>query len=388
MMFILLAITFIFSCKSVEKMVSRGDYEAAFDFGTSKLRDHKNHKRENIVAYERAYNLLKERDLDRINLIKSTPHDHRWDEILNLYINLDRRERMVASVLPLRTKEGYAARISTTNYNSYIADAKKSKAAYDYNNAIKLLSRARKGNIDDARNAYDLLKEVKRYDPYFAEIEDKLDESYHLGLEMVGIDFESAVGGISNDLIKRRVLDLDPARWNTFWKKYEFVDKRNNDKMYNTIMIIKIDDVHFGSEKEFVNNYDKVKTITDGERVVYDRNGEAFRDTAGHKITEPNTIEVRAIVTEARREKRSSLIGRLSIYDNINRLPIRSIPISVDYLFEDVAMKIVGDKRALDDMKIRRLDGVLANFPDNVYTINALSTSFYSEIEKIISRFS
>jgi len=51
-------------------------------------------------------------------------------------------------------------------------------------------------------------------------------------------------------------------------------------------------------------------------------------------------------------------------------------------------MKIVGDRRALDDMKIRRLDGVLANFPDNVYTINALSTSFYSEIEKIISRFS
>ncbi len=387
-MFILLAITFIFSCKSVEKMVSRGDYEAAFDFGTSKLRDHKNHKRENIVAYERAYNILKERDLDRINLIMSTPHDHRWDEILNLYINLDRRERMVASVLPLRTKEGYAARISTTNYNSYIAEAKKGKAAYDYNNAINLISRARKGNIDDARNAYDLLKEVKRYDPYFAEIEDKLDESYHLGLEMIGIDFESAVGGLSNDLIKRRVLDLDPARWNTFWKKYEFVDKRNNDKTYNTIMIIKIDDVHFGSEKEFVNNYDKVKTITDGERVVYDRNGEALRDTAGHKITEPNTIEVRAIVTEARREKRSSLIGRLSIYDNINRLPIRSIPISVDYLFEDVAMKIVGDKRALDDMKIRRLDGVMANFPDNVYTINALSTSFYSEIEKIISRFS
>lgn len=125
---------------------------------------------------------------------------------------------------------------------------------------MKLLSRARNGSVYEARSAYDLLKEVKRYDPYFAEIEDKMDESYHLGLEIVGVDFESAIGGISNDLIRRKILDLDPARWNTFWKKYEFVDKRNTSKLYNTYLVIKIDDVHFGPERELVNNYDKVKT--------------------------------------------------------------------------------------------------------------------------------
>jgi hypothetical protein len=367
-------------------MVSKGEYESAFAYGSEKLRDPKNHKRENIVAYERAYKVLKERDLETINFIMSTPHEHKWNDILSLYSRLNNRERLLASVLPLRTKDGYLSRISPEDYSAEIANARKEKVAYEYKLATNLLNRAKNDNPLDARKAYDLLSEVKKYDPFYGDTETLMDEAYHLGLEIVGIDFESSVGGITNDLITREVINLDPARWNSFWKKYEFVDKRNPTKNYHTYMVIKIDDVNFGKEREFVNNYDKVKTIVDGERVVFDKNGVALKDTAGHKITEPNTVEVRAIVTEARREKSSNLTGRLSIYNNLNELPVRSIPISVDYIFEDVAMRIVGDRRALDDIKLRKVDGVLVDFPDNISMVNVLSRSFYNEIEKIIKK--
>jgi hypothetical protein len=382
----LVVVMFIFSCRSVEKMVSKGEYESAFAYGSEKLRDPKNHKRENIVAYERAYKVLKERDLETINFIMSTPHEHKWNDILSLYSRLNNRERLLASVLPLRTKDGYLSRISPEDYSAEIANARKEKVAYEYKLATNLLNRAKNGNPLDARKAYDLLSEVKKYDPFYGDTEILMDEAFHLGLEIVGIDFESSVGGITNDLITREIINLDPARWNSFWKKYEFVDKRNPTKNYHTYMVIKIDDVNFGMEREFVNNYDKVKTIVDGERVVFDKNGVALKDTAGHKITEPNTVEVRAIVTEARREKSSNLTGRLSIYNNLNELPVRSIPISVDYIFEDVAMRIVGDRRALDDIKLRKVDGVLVDFPDNISMVNVLSRSFYNEIEKIIKK--
>lgn len=387
MIYLIVTVMFISSCRSVEKMVSRGDYEAAFAYGSEKLRDPKNHKRENIMAYERSYKVLKERDLESINFITSAPHDHRWNELLDIYIKLHNRERLVASVLPLRSKDGYSARISPEDYATEITIAKREKVAYEYKLASNLIERAKNGNLLDARKAYELLKGVKKYDPFYGNIDYMMDEAYNLGLEIIGIDFESSIRGIYYELIKKEVINLDPARWNSFWKKYEFVDKRDENKIYHSYMVIKIDEVNFGIERELVNNIDKVKTIVDGERVVFDKNGEALRDSAGHKITEPNNIEVRAIVTEARREKTSNLKGRLNIYSNLNELPIRSIPISVDYIFEDVAMRIVGDRRALDDIKLRKVDGILVEFPDNMSMVNVLSRSFYGEIEKIIKKF-
>ena len=386
MTYTVFALMLMFSCRSVEKLVSRGEYEAAFVYGTEKLRDPKNHSRENIIAYERAYKILKDRDLDAVAFITSQPHGHRWDDIIKIYTQLHSRERLVASILPLRSKDGYLSRIVLDDFTSEIVSARKEKVAFDYKLAASLIERSKSGNVLEARRAYDLLKDVKKYDPFYGNIDYLIDEAYKLGLEIVGIDFESAVGGVSHELIKREVINLDPGRWNSFWKKYEFVDKRNAHKEYHSYMIIKIDEVNFGIERELVNNFDKVKTIVDGERVVFDKNGVALRDSAGHKITEPNTVEVRAIVTEAKREKISNLKGRLNVYNSLEELPVRSIPISVDYIFEDIAMRIVGDKRALDDIKLRKVDGVLSDFPDNISMTNVLSRSFYNEIEKIIKK--
>ena len=387
MMFISMIMMFIFSCKSVEKMVSKGDYESAFRYGSDVMRNPKNHKRENIIAFERAYNVLKERDLNTIKHLTSLPHDHRWEDLLHTYMRMDNREKMMESVLPLRSKDGYLSRIVTEDYTNEIVNARKEKVAYDYKEAMHLLSRGRNGSIREARMAYDLLREIRKFDPYYYDVVNLMDEAYSYGVEVTGIDFESSVGGVPNDLIMREVINLDPGKWNSFWKKYEFVDKRNPSKKYDSYMIIKIDEINFGAEREFVNNYDKVKNIIDGERVVLDRNGVALRDSAGHKITEPNTIEVRAIVTEARREKISNLKGRLNIYEDRNALPLRSVPLSVDYVFEDVAMRIVGDRRALDDVKLKKVDGILADFPDNISMVSVLSRSFYSEVEKLIKRF-
>lgn len=386
MMFISMMTMFIFSCKSVEKMVSRGDYEAAFAYGSEQMRNPKNHKRENIIAYERAYNVLKERDLNTIKHITSYPHEHRWDEILHTYLRMNERETRVENIMPLRSKDGYLSRIKTEDFTTEIVSARKEKTAFDYKHAINLLARAKNGNVHDARIAYDLFRDIRKYDPYYNDVANLMEEAYTYGVEVTGIDFESSVGGVPNDLIMREVINLDPARWNSFWKKYEFVDKRNTSGRYDQFMVIKIDEINFGLERELVNNFDKVKTITDGERVVMDKNGIALRDSSGHKITEPNIVEVRAIVTEARREKMSNLKGRINIYEDRNALPVRSVPISVDYVFEDVAMRITGDRRALDDMKLRRVDGVLADFPDNLSMVNVLSRSFYNEVEKLVKR--
>jgi hypothetical protein len=385
-LFISTMMLFILSCKSLEKMVSRGDYDAAFAYGSEHMRNPKNHKRENIIAYERAYNVLKVRDLNTIKQITAYPHEHRWDEILNIYIRMNERENSMENVMPLRSKDGYLSKIVTEEFTAEIVNARKEKTAYDYKHALSLLSRGRKGNVHDARAAYELFKEVRRYDPFYEDVANAMDEAYSYGVVLTGIDFESAISGVPNELIMKQLNNLDPAEWNSFWNKYEFADRHNTSGKYDMYMVIRVDEINFGAERELVNNFDKVKTITDGERVVFDKNGVAMRDSSGHKITEPNTIEVRAIVTEARRQKLSNLRGRLNLYENRNSLPVRSVPVSVDYFFEDVAMRISGDKRALDDEKLWIADGVLAAFPDNLSMIYVLSGSFYNEIEKLVKK--
>lgn len=48
------------SCKSVEKMVEKGEYDKAFNYAISKLEGEKNKKTEYVEALEKAYSKLNE----------------------------------------------------------------------------------------------------------------------------------------------------------------------------------------------------------------------------------------------------------------------------------------------------------------------------------------
>jgi hypothetical protein len=384
--YLVAVIAILVSCRSVEKMVKKGDYDKAFIYGTEKLREDDDIMKTDVVAYERAYNYLKNRDLDRINTIKSAPHEHRWSEILRILNDLDRRDKMVDAILPIRSKEGYSARITVDSYINEISAARSNKAKYEIERATIALERARLGNKMEARNAYSFLESVRSYNPRYENINNLLDEAFDLGLERIAVDYDSDMGGIFDDIIRREVRNLNISNWNSTWTRYEFVDNRA-EKDYDKYLVIKVDNLDLGIEREYYNNYEKSNTIIDGVKNVVDVYGNIVRDTAGRIVTTPNEIIVRALVSEARREKASRLHGRINVYDSKEGLPIHSVPIDVNYLFEDVASKVTGDRRAINGLNIRRVDGNLARFPSDIEVVNFLARNFYHEASNLARRY-
>ena len=62
------------------------------------------------------------------------------------------------------------------------------------------------------------------------------------------------------------------------------------------------------------------------------------------------------------------------------------MPIDIDFVFEDVASKVTGDRRALVGFNVRKLDSVLERFPSDYDMIHVLARSFYNEVRSLSRR--
>ena len=83
------------SCRSVEKMVEKGEYERAFNYSISKLQGEKNKKTEYIKALEKAYFKLNSASAREIERLNAPAKPENWSKVLHLYHSMeDRQERL------------------------------------------------------------------------------------------------------------------------------------------------------------------------------------------------------------------------------------------------------------------------------------------------------
>ncbi|MBK6664748.1 MAG: hypothetical protein IPG48_00990 [Saprospiraceae bacterium] len=75
------------SCKSVEKMMAKGEYEKAFDYAIDKLSDSKVKKTEHVKALEKAYSKLNSASLKEIDRLNATSKPENWSKVHAEYKN-------------------------------------------------------------------------------------------------------------------------------------------------------------------------------------------------------------------------------------------------------------------------------------------------------------
>lgn len=380
-LYILILVSFFASCKSIEKMVDKGEYERAFSFAIDKMAGKKDKKTKYVKAIERAYHELNSRDFDKISELKSGNHSYKYEKIYDLYLCLENRQSKVKGLFPLVSEDGYEAELKIENYSHLKAEVVlKAKETY-YTRGVELLEKG-KTDRNHAKSAYHDFSKIDKYDRYYKNIIELKEEALHLGTIHIAIDIKESDKEDARYDIHRKLQFLNLEKLNNQWEKYYFIDRK---KTYDKYVVIEVDNLEFGFEKEKINNYEMSALVEEGIEYVYDAKGEVVKDSLGNKITVPKKVLKKAWVSEIFREKSSKANAKVMLYHEARTLPARNIPVTVYHNFADSAIRFTGDRRALSHDVCNRLDDYIEDFPTPYESLDLLSNNMLNAIESTIA---
>jgi hypothetical protein len=385
-------------------MVERGQYDEAFAYSVRKLVGKKNKKTKYVTALEEAYIRLNERDLNEIDFLMKKGSVASWDRVYYLYEKLEDRQNLVIPLMPLQSKDGYIAHFELKNYTDKLADVANMSADYHYNQAMLHLESARKGDKREARRAMTALNNIDNYFLDYKDVNALKREARDLGTEHIAVEFASNDNWILGKMALENISSLNIASFDTYWEKFHHY---NSSAQYDNYVIIELDNIDLGREREFVNHSSFSKEIEDGYETVEKtiivekdkkKDGKGGKKDTVTKDDDDNEVKtvvekkiryrtVRAEIIEIKREKLSTLYGNVKVYNNQSDRPIYQNQIVVDFGFADEAVRLNGDRRALPDNIRTRLDEYINDFPSDYDVVDELAYNFKSAVKSEVDRF-
>lgn len=154
---LIVLISTILSCRSVDKYVERGDYDAAIDYAVDKLSKRKELKTRDVKAMEYAFNSIKKKEEQDI-FRKYSSSNSEWGSIYGDIQNIDRLQKRVNPYLPIISKDGYRAKFSFINVGKL-----QEKALYEANQRdLKEISQIHPASdADGLLRIYDLYERIE-----------------------------------------------------------------------------------------------------------------------------------------------------------------------------------------------------------------------------------
>lgn len=369
------------SCKSVEKMVEKGEYDKAFNYAISKLEGEKNKKTEYVKALEKAYTKLNAASLREIEKLNPEVKPENWNRVLSLYLGIENRQDRLDPLLPLKSEDRYTASFDMKNYRDEIAHAEDKTCLYYYNNAETLLLRAEKSEDKSyARDAYDELKKIERYKVSYRDSERLKDKALGLGLTHIYVDIVNDLRDFHSNSIENELLTLNVSKLDNLW--YEFSIGSEVKQNADYVAVIELNDIDFSPERERANSYTEYNEILLRKDKVKEK-----RDSVDVWVEKEVYERVRVDITEIFREKKSELHGNLRVMDTRTKESIKTVPINVFFDFAGYGCKFIGDERALTPESDRKMDGYLEFFPSDFDMADDLAVAFkntvMNEIKKV-----
>ncbi len=404
---LLLALT-VMSCNTVEKMVEKGQYDQAFSYSVQHLAGKKAKKTKYVTALEDAYIRLNNRDIKEIEFLMLKGSPASWGRVYDLYIKLEKRQNLISSLIPLESKDGYVAHFEMTDYSNDKLEIISKSTEYHYSKALSHIKEARNGNKRAARRAMTSLNDVNKYFQDYKKSNELKDEAMTLGTEHIAVEFVDNDRGWFDEIAMDRIKSIDISRFNTYWEKFHRYDGTSN---YDNYVVIELQNIDLGLEREYVDRNSFYKEIEDGydieEKItvtnhpyVKKENGGKKVDKKGDKVVidtkEVTTKEVvkkikyrkvYADIVEIKRERLSNMFGVVKVFRNDSDHPVYENLIRVDFDFRDEAVRLNGDRRALPTIICNRLKANIADFPSDYAVVDQLSFDFSSIVGNEINRY-
>jgi len=347
-------IILVSACTSSQKLLERGQYDAAISHAVKKLMKNPDNNEE-ISVLQRAYSVANQQDNERINQLRISGQPNIWSDINAWYEAMRTRQNKV-KVLPQSALN--AINYQYVNYDQEIATSKQKAAEYFYSHAMTLLQKEDK---QSARQAYDELQRVKSYFATFKDIDEQLKKARFLGTTFVNYLVVNNTQMVIPKAFEEDLYKLPFNELNTGWIQYDPVRDKNIHYEYDVVLNLRSINISGDQVKE--ERYTESKEIPDGFNYLFDKNGNVMKDSLGNDIKIPKTKIISCQVTETFLFKSSMVTADLEYYKNESNQLVKSVPIKSEWVFRYFMAYAQGDMSALRDETRAKLNSAPVPFP-------------------------
>jgi hypothetical protein len=341
------------SCRTAQKFVERGDYDGAIEFCVDRLAGRKKKKIEHVQGLELAFQKATERDMRAADALRAENRPDNWAKINRLYENIQYRQETITPLLPLTSNDGYTAKFQFVNIEKLLSESRTEAAEYEYQRGLTHMEQARAGDKSAARRAYNAFDNTSKYFDTYKNASALKDEMHRLGTVHILFSIENNSNTILPVGFEDRVLDIQPADLNTFWRKYYADTPKNIKTDYHAVWHLESVDMSPERIQERITT--ETREIEDGFEFVYNQDGSVKKDSLNNPIKQRRYVQVRAEVLEARQTKAARLGGTIRIYEMNGQRSLESHSLGTEMLFDHCAVTYRGDERALCDDTRRRV---------------------------------
>ena len=369
--------------KQIEKQLNTGNYDQAINNALKKLETNKNVKRKQDYVYmlREAYYKVVEDNLYRIDQLIKDGNPEYYQDIFNIYRQLDSRQNSIKSVLPLHLN-GKEVKFKFNNYTSNIVAYKNKVSDYKYEQAKQLLATNAKY---DARQAYTLLEDIEAINPNFKDIRELMDQAHFIGTVFVLVAVKNETNQIVPTRLEDDLLNLDTYGLNNkFWTSYHSTPL--SDINYDYSMDLELKRINISPEHVYEKQQLRELEVVDGWGYVLDENGNVAKDSLGNDIKQDKIVTVRARFFEIQQVKSTQVIGKVVFTDlKLNQI-LESFPIDSEFIFENFYGRVNGDRRALNEDDIQLLGNRAVPFPSNEQMVFDTGEDLKLKLKDIIRR--
>lgn len=342
------------SCFSTQKQLDRGNNDVVINHSIRKISGKKNKSPKHVKAIESALDRANKIDLQKINQLEISSIRDKDVQILAIYDKINSRQNRIQPLLPLIDKKGYEAQFLFVKTLGKQAEYQNKAAEYLYNNAMTLAEKARRGDKNAARQAFD---EIIQTEKLVGEY--KNTRSLKAEMRDIGILYIEVVPSLGKNVIMSQdvadlFLNFNYPEIKSDWKVVHY--KPQPGRIYDLTANFILESFEVTPEREKTREYEDSKKIRVDQRK--DANGKVIPNS-GREIT------VKAKVIEVVQTKEAVVNGRIIVTDKKASRQVYSQNYHAREIFENYASTYTGDKRALSDVTIKHIGGKPLPFPRN-----------------------
>lgn len=379
---LLLIITIACGIKTTQNLISEGEYDAAIEKATHKLRKNKTNKKSRayIALLEEAFAKAKERDNRDITFLVKDANPQKLEQIFNIYKNLNARQEKIRPLLPLKVNNMEVS-FAFEDYTDQIVSSKNALAKYLYDNSKALLYTKDKMN---ARRAYNDLIYLNELTPSYKDVNSLINEALFKGTDFVHVYTKNESKMIIPVNLNNALLDFSTYGLNDKWTEYHGGKQKNISYDYG--LSIGFQQINISPEQVKEREFMVEKEIIDGKRKQLDSRGRVMKDSLGKDIMIDNNIVVKALINEVRQFKTVQIVAKIDYINLTSNQLLESFPLSSDYVFENIYAKYKGDKRAIAPEYFPNFRNGPMPFPNNQQMVFDTGEDLKNQLKGIIKQ--
>jgi hypothetical protein len=369
--------------KQMEKAISQGNYDQAISKALKKLDNNKNKKRKQdyIVMLKDAYYKVLDQDLSTINHFKKDGNPELYEQIFNIYLDLEARQNAIKAVMPLKIGNK-PLELKFNDYSNEIIAYRAKVSEYKYNSALALMESS---NKLDFRDAYNVLASIEHINPNYKSVRSLMNEAHQKGTNYVLVSIENQTQQIIPRQLEDDLLDFNTYGLNQFWTVYHAsaLDEMNYDfSMQLQLQQIQVSPEHVNSRQLL-----REKDIVDGWEYVLDENGNVAKDSLGNDIKVDKIVNVKARVFKIQQLKSTRVLAKVEYYDMQTDALVDAFPIESEFVFENLYATYRGDRRALRSNDKDLLNNRPLLFPSNEQMVFDTGEDLKYQLKEIIKSY-